>query len=95
LIEKIDDGSCAFMTDDWGGFTRILDENRHFTGKDLTFPIEATNSDIRHSLARFVRKTKASSRCYKMVNASIALYHHYQQPENRNNALKTLIPSFG
>ncbi len=94
LIGRIDDGKCSFVTDEWGGFFRLLDEERHFYGKDLTFPIEATNSDIRHSLARFVRRTKASSRCEKMVEASIRLYHHYQNPQNRNAALKPLLSSF-
>ncbi|MBN9565217.1 MAG: IS1 family transposase, partial [Alphaproteobacteria bacterium] len=50
------------MTAEWPGFFRLLPEERHFYGKDLTFPIEATNSDIRHRLARFTRRTKASSR---------------------------------
>jgi IS1 family transposase len=90
----VDDKKCRFITDEWGGFFRLLDENRHFYGKDLTFPIEASNSDIRHSLARFVRKTKASSRCAKMVEASIRLYHHYQNPHIRAQALKPLLSSF-
>lgn len=30
-------------------------EERHFYGKELTFPIESRNSDIRHHLARFTR----------------------------------------
>ena len=40
------------MTDEGGGFFRCLPENRHFYGKDLTFPIEATNSDIRHKIQK-------------------------------------------
>lgn len=48
LIDRVDDGKCVFATDDWAGFSRLLPEARHFPGKDLTFPIEASNSDIRH-----------------------------------------------
>ena len=59
LKKLIDQSDCDFVTDEWGGFFRCLPENRHFYGKDLTFPIEATNSDIRHRLARFKRRTKA------------------------------------
>ncbi|MBL0941244.1 MAG: IS1 family transposase [Alphaproteobacteria bacterium] len=58
LIQRVDDGECVFATDDWAGFYRLLPEDRHFPGKDLTFPIEASNSDIRHRLARFIRRTK-------------------------------------
>jgi IS1 family transposase len=55
-----------------------LPENRHFWGKDLTFPIEGTNSDIRHRLVRFKRKTKASSRSLDMVNRSLLLFRYFQ-----------------
>jgi IS1 family transposase len=43
----------TFITDDWEGFHRRIPENQPFTGKDLTFPIEQDNSNIRHYLARF------------------------------------------
>ena len=48
LVSRVDDGTCDFVTDLWAGFFSLLSEKRHFYGKDLTFPIEATNSDIRH-----------------------------------------------
>ena len=67
LIDRVDEGECVFATDDWAGFYRLLPEERHFLGKDLTFPIEASNSDIRHRLARFVRRSKVSSRSLHMV----------------------------
>ena len=76
LIDRVDDGQCVFVTDGWAGFYRLLPEERHFPGKDLTFPIEASNSDIRHRLARFIRRTKTSSRSLHMVHASLKLTHH-------------------
>ena len=91
LIQKIDDGKCIFVTDEWGGFFRILTEKRHFFGKDLTFPIESTNSDIRHRLARFKRKSKVTSRSLDMVERSLLLFHFFQDyPQN----LQPLIHSF-
>ena len=51
-----------FLTDDWEGFHRLIPENQLFTGKDLTFSIEQDNSDIRHFLARFRRRTKVVSK---------------------------------
>lgn len=85
IVQQVDTDACYFITDEWGGFFRILPENRHFWGKDLTFPIEGTNSDIRHRLARFKKKTKASLRSLDMVNRSLLLFHYFQDyPENLN-----------
>ena len=53
-----------------------MPEERHFYGKDLTFPIEATNSDIRYRLARFHRRSKVTSRSIEMVEFSLLLFHH-------------------
>ena len=55
-----------FATDDRVGFYRLLPEDRHYPGKDLTFPIKTSNSNIRNRLARFIRRTKASSRSLHM-----------------------------
>ena len=58
----VDNKKRTFLTDEWEGVFGVLPENRHFFGKDLTYIIEQTNSDIHHRLPRFNRKTKASSR---------------------------------
>jgi hypothetical protein len=42
LVQRVDDGSCDFVTDEGRGFFRLLPEERHFYGKDLTFPIEGS-----------------------------------------------------
>ena len=96
LVEMVDDGTCEFVTDGWGGFFRLLPPERHFFGKDLTFPIEATNSDIRHRLARFKRKTKASSRSLDMVGRSLLLFHYFQDyPSNIEPLLNSFLSFFG
>lgn len=95
LMDRIDDGICFFITDEWPGFVRLLPEHRHVYGKDLTFPIEQTNSDIRHWRARFVRRTKASSRSLEMVDLSLKLYHHFQDPANQQSILKSFLSLFG
>jgi hypothetical protein len=49
--------------------------------KHLTFPIEQDNSNIRHFLARFRRRTKVVSKTEEMVDLSLRLYHHlHDQP---------------
>jgi insertion element IS1 protein InsB len=82
LRDKIGLKGKIFITDDWEGYHRVIPEDQLFTGKDLTFPIEADNSDVRHYLARFRRRTKVVSKCEKMVELSLRLLHHLQKPEN-------------
>lgn len=66
----------TFITDDWPGYARIIPEDQLFTGKDLTFSIEQDNSNIRHYLARFRRRTKVVSHSAVMVDLSLRLYHY-------------------
>src|SRR4029453_5311903 len=58
LLAKVGIEGNVFLTDDWEGFHRLIPEEQLFTGKDLTFPIEQDNSDVRHHLARFRRRSK-------------------------------------
>lgn len=94
LVQKVDTGKCSFVTDEWGGFYRVLPEERHFVGKDLTFPIEATNSDIRHRVARFHRRSKVTSRSLAMVNISLDIFHHLQSKENLEKLLRHILSFF-
>ena len=61
------------MTDDWEGFHRCIPEGQLFTGKDLTVHIEQDNSNTRHYLARFHRRSKVTSRSREMVDLSLRL----------------------
>ena len=80
FIKKIDDGSCCFVMDDWPGFSRILPAKRHFIGKGLTFPIESTNSDLRHRIARFYRRSKVTTRAVDMIDTTIKRFAYLQIP---------------
>src|SRR3954464_7849774 len=55
----------------WEGFQRLIPAEQLFTGKDLTFPIEQDNSNIRHHLARFRRRSKVTSRACHMVDGAL------------------------
>ena len=66
-----------------------------FTGKDLTFPIEQDNSNVRHCLARFRRRTKVVSKCRIMVDLSLRLLHHLQRPAAFASYAKQLAAIFG
>ena len=81
LIDKVGLAGKTFVTDDWEGYHRVIPEAQLFTGKDLTFPIEQDNSNVRHYLARFRRRTKVVSKCRIMVDLSLRLLHHLQDPK--------------
>ena len=67
-----------FATDDYGGYHALIPEEQLFTGKDLTFPIEQDNSNTRHYLGRFRRRSKITSRSLEMVDLSLLLLFHFQ-----------------
>ena len=82
LIDKVGLAGRTFVTDDWEGYHRVIPPEQLFTGKDLTFPIEQDNNNVRHCLARFRRRTKVVSRCRVMMDLSLRLLHHLQDPAN-------------
>ena len=77
LLDKIGVEGKTFVTDDWDGYHRLIPEDQLFTGKDLTVPIEQDNSNIRHFLARFRRRTKVVSKVIEMVDLSLRIYHYF------------------
>ena len=85
----------TFVADDWDGYHRLIPEAQLFTGKDLTVPIEQDNSNIRHFLARFRRRTKVVSKSTEMVDLSLRLYHHlHDNLENLTAKLAVFQPIF-
>ena len=83
LLDKVGLQGKTFLADDWEGFHRLIPEDQLFTGKDLTFSIEQDNSNIRHFLARFRRRTKVVSKAVEMVDLSLRIYHHFHDnPRN-------------
>ena len=67
--------NCTFYTDDWGVFAKILPKNRHVMGKAHTIDIEHDNSNTRHHLGRFTRRTKVVSRLKHMVDITLRIWH--------------------
>jgi insertion element IS1 protein InsB len=95
LLDRVGVKGHVFLTDDWEGFQRLIPEDQLFTGKDLTFPIEQDNSNIRHYLARFRRRSKVTSRAAHMVDSSLRLLHHLMQPANFLAYRDCLLSIFG
>ena len=95
LLDKVGVKGKVFITDDWEGYHRVIPEGQLFTGKDLTFPIEQDNSNVRHCLARFRRRTKVVSKCRTMVDLSLRLLHHLQHPAAFAKYASQIAATFG
>lgn len=76
LLERIGVEGREFVTDDYEAYHQLIPDAQLFTGKDLTFLIEQDNSNTRHYLARFRRKSKVTSRSLTMVDLSLRLHYY-------------------
>ena len=72
--------NCKFYTDGWETFAKVLPKDRHIVGKKHTTAIESDNSNTRHHLGRFTRKTKVVSRSEEMVDISLSLWSGLTNP---------------
>jgi IS1 family transposase len=63
-----------FYTDDWDAFAKVLPPERHIIGKAHTIDIEHDNSNTRHHLGRFTRRTKVVTQKEDMVDVSLKLW---------------------
>ena len=65
---------CTFYTDSWDAFAAVLPPERHIIGKTHTVMIERDNSNTRHHLARFTRRTKVVSKLIHMVDITLRIW---------------------
>ena len=65
----------CYATDDFRAY-RLLPKEKRLIGKAHTFTVESKNSQLRHYLARFRRKTKCYSKAAHMVFDSLTLLIH-------------------
>ena len=70
-------GARLFCTDRYEVYAGMIPIGRPYQGKDQTCGVERTNSQQRHWLARFRRRTCVVSRAKRMVDASIALFARF------------------
>ena len=70
-----------FYTDDWDAFAEVLPAERHIIGKSGTHAIERDNSNTRHHLGRFTRRTKVVSKSPFMVDLTLRLWSALTQPD--------------
>jgi IS1 family transposase len=73
--------NAVFYTDHWDAFAEVLPSERHIIGKSGTFAIEQNNSNTRHHLGRFTRRTKVVSKSPEMVDLTIRLWCSLTKPD--------------
>ena len=67
--------NCTFYTDNWDAFAEVLPPEHHIIGKAHTIDIEHDNSNTRHHLGRFTRRTKVVSKKELMVDLTLRIWH--------------------
>jgi len=73
--------NCWFYTDNWDAFSEVLPQERHIIGKSGTVAIERDNSNTRHHLGRFTRRTKVVSWSGFMVDLTIRMWCALTDPD--------------
>src|SRR5215212_3021330 len=94
LLDKVGLEGNVFLTDEWEGFRRLIPEEQHFIGNDLTFPIEQDNGDVRHPLARFGRRPQVTSRALQMVDRVLRSLVHLRRPARFRSCRETFLSIF-
>jgi insertion element IS1 protein InsB len=72
--------NCLFYTDQWEVFKKVLPPERHIIGKEHTRCIERDNSNTRHHLARFTRRTKVVSKSERAIELTLRLWKALTTP---------------
>jgi insertion element IS1 protein InsB len=58
FYKKFEHLEAVFYSDDWESYSEVIPVEKHKIGKRYTIGIEQNNSNIRHFLGRFTRRTK-------------------------------------
>ena len=83
-----------FYTDNWDAFADVLPAERHIIGKEHTINVERENSNTRHHLGRFTRRTKVVSQKEFMVELTLRIWHAVTTTELFYLLQKTILSIF-
>jgi insertion element IS1 protein InsB len=84
----------VFCTDRWSALAEVIPPERHVVGKAHAVAIERDNASTRHRLARFTRRTKVVSRCRRMVDLTLRMWHAVTTTDLFHELQETAISIF-
>lgn len=88
LLKRLADWKVTlYCTDNYVCYEQSLPVGKHYQGKDETHRLERINSQFRHWIARFRRRTLVVSKSVEMVNLTIALFARFRI----NGSMKELL----
>ena len=73
---------CTYYTDDWKSYAELIPQDQHVSGKSHTFLIESDNSNTRHRIGRFTRRTKVVSKSKEMIDLTMRLWTYFEAQDN-------------
>ena len=79
-----------YYTDEWGGYSRLLDSEKHIIGKDNTWKIERKNLNFRTHIKRLSRRTICYSKDEKIHDNVIGIYiekYYFKSGRYQNYAI--------
>ena len=95
FYQKFEHLDAKFYSDDWESYVKVIPSEKLSTGKKHTVGIEQNNSNIRHFLGRFTRRTKVVSKSAEMVLATLKICWHVNENNGFDEYLNTFLSIFG
>ena len=86
--------NAVFYVDDWVAYKKVLPEGSYIGGKKFTIAIEQSNSNIRHFLSRFNRRTKVVSHSIEMIDLSLRLCWYLNECGGFEKIRKNILSIF-
>ena len=84
-----------FYSDYWESYTEVIPKHKLTIGKQYTIGIEQNNSNIRHFLGRFTRRTKVVSKSAAMVLATLKICWYINENNGFDEYLNIFLSIFG
>jgi insertion element IS1 protein InsB len=95
LFERIDKPGCIYFTDNWTSYPEVIPAERHIVGKSETHGVERDNSNTRHRVGRFTRRTKIVSHSEQMIDLSMRILTHFENPCNFEELQRKFVSILG
>ena len=73
----------------------MIPAERHVIGKRGTHGVERDNSNTRHRVGRFNRRTKVVSHSEEMIDLSMRIWTHFENPCNFADVQKKFLSILG